>query len=253
MALKSTLSAEARRAGLLEDARTSGGVDLVDAATRYDVHPMTIRRDFEFLERDGHVRRVRGGVVTVEDDPFTMRQVRNLRAKQVIAAKVLPLIPSGGAIGLDASTTVCALAEMLPADRTITAVTNGLVAFDALSRKSAVQAYLTGGEREEHNLSLVGHLTQQAFATFHLDCSIISAMGVHARSGTSESTLAQAAVKDAMARAADRVILAVDASKLEFHSHVHALTLERVTTLVTDLDPDDGRLDPYRRLVPEIR
>ncbi|SFN36215.1 DeoR/GlpR family DNA-binding transcription regulator [Mycetocola miduiensis] len=253
MALRSTLSAEARRAGLLEDARTSGGVDLVDAATRYDVHPMTIRRDFEFLERDGHVRRVRGGVVTVDDDPFAMRQVRNLRAKQVIAAKVLPLIPSGGAIGLDASTTVCALAEMLPADRAITAVTNGLVAFDALSRKSAVQAYLTGGEREELNLSLVGHLTQQAFDTFHLDCSIISAMGVHARSGTSESTLAQAAVKDAMARAADRVILAVDASKLEFHSHVHALALERVTTLVTDLDPENGRLDPYRRLVPEIR
>ncbi|MET0933124.1 MAG: DeoR/GlpR family DNA-binding transcription regulator [Mycetocola sp.] len=253
MALRSTLSAEARRAGLLEDARASGGVDLVDAATRYDVHPMTIRRDFEFLERDGHVRRVRGGVVTVEDDPFTMRQVRNPRAKQVIAAKVLPLIPNGGAIGLDSSTTLCALAEMLPVDLTITAVTNGLVAFDALSRKPAVQAYLTGGEREEHNLSLVGHLTQQAFATFHLDCSIISAMGVHARSGTSESTLAQAAVKEAMARTADRVILAVDADKLEFHSHVHALELERVTTLVTDLDPEDGRLDPYRRLVPEIR
>jgi DeoR family fructose operon transcriptional repressor len=253
MALKSTVSAEARRAGLLEVARASGDVDLVEAATRYDVHPMTIRRDFELLERDGQVRRVRGGIVAVSDDPFTLRRVRNLREKQIIAAKVLPLIPSGGAIGLDASTTVCALADILPPDGRVTVLTNGLVAFDALSRKPAIQAYLTGGEREERNLSLVGHLTQQAFDTFHLDCSIISAMGVHTRSGTSESTLAQAAVKDAMARAADRVILAVDASKLEFHSHVHALALERVTTLVTDLDPDDKRLDPYRRLVPEIR
>jgi DeoR family fructose operon transcriptional repressor len=253
MALKSTLSSETRRAALLEDARAGGGVDLVDAAARYEVHPMTIRRDFELLERDGHVRRVRGGIVPLQDDSFPSRRVRNLRAKQVIAAKVLPLIPMNGAIGLDASTTVCALAEILPPDARATVVTNGLVAFDALARKSAVQAYLTGGEREEHNLSLVGHLTQQAFATFHLECSVLSAMGVHAGSGTSESTLAQAAVKDAMARAADRIILAVDASKLEFHSHVHALALERVTTLVTDLDPDDKRLDPYRRLVPEIR
>ncbi len=253
MALKSTLSSEARRAGLLEDARESGGVELAVAATRYDVHPMTIRRDFEILERDGHVRRVRGGVVTIQDDPFTLRRVRNLRAKQTIAAKLLPLIPRNGAVGLDASTTVCALAEIFPTDRTVTAVTNGLVAFDALSRKPAVRSYLTGGERDEHNVSLVGHLTQQAFATFHLDCSIISAMGVHAPGGTSEGTLAQAAVKDAMALASDRVIVAVDASKLESHSHVRALALARVTTLVTDLDPDDERLDPYRRLVPEIR
>ena len=252
MALKSTLSSEARRAGLLKDAREGNGVNLADSATQFGVHPMTIRRDFELLEREGLVRRVRGGIVVIQNDPFTLRRVRHLRAKQIIAAKLLPLIPSGGVIGLDASSTVCALAEIMPADGKVTAVTNGLVAFEALSRKPAVKAYLTGGEREEQNLSLVGHLTQQAFAAFHLDCSIVSALGVHAATGTSESTLAQAAVKDAMARASDRVILATDASKLDSLSHVHALTLDRVTTIVTDLDPEDDRLDPYRRLIPEI-
>lgn len=252
MALKSTLSSEARRAGLLQDARGRDGVKLADAATRFAVHPMTIRRDFELLERDGLVRRVRGGIVAIENDPFTLRRFAHLRAKQIIAAKLLPLIPRGGAIGLDASTTVFALAELMPADGKVTAVTNGLMAFETLSRKPTVRAYLTGGEREEHNLSLVGHLTQQAFAAFHLDCSILSAMGVHATRGTSESTLAQAAVKDTMARSSDRVILAADASKLDSLSHVQALTLDRVTTLVTDLHPEDDRLAPYRRLIPVI-
>jgi DeoR family fructose operon transcriptional repressor len=253
MASRSTRVAEARRSSLLGDAAANGGTDLAGAADRYEVHPMTIRRDFDVLEREGRVRRVRGGVVTVDDDPFTLRRSRQLRAKQTIAAKLLPLIPDGGVIGLDASTTVLVLAELIPPDLTVAAVTNGLVAFEALSRKRGVQAYLTGGEREERKLSLVGSLTQQTFAAFHLDRSILSAMGVHASSGTSESTLEQAAVKDAMARASGEVVLAVDASKLQSHSHVHALALDRVTTLVTDLDPADVRLDPYRRLVPDIR
>jgi DeoR family fructose operon transcriptional repressor len=253
MALQSTRAAETRRARLLEDAESSGGVDLADAALRFEVHPMTIRRDFELLEREGRVRRVRGGIVTVDDDPFSLRRSRNLRAKQSIAAKLLRLLPDAGAIGLDSSTTALVLAEKIPPENRITVVTNGLVAFEALARKPAVSAYLTGGEREEHNLSLVGSLTQQAFGAFHLDCSILSAMGVHARSGTTESTLAQAAVKDAMARASDTVVLAVDASKLGSHSHVHALELKRVAMLVTELDPDDERLDPYRSSVPEIR
>jgi DeoR family fructose operon transcriptional repressor len=164
-----------------------------------------------------------------------------------------PPHPGRRVIGLDASTTVLVLAELIPPDLTVAAVTNDLVAFEALSRKRGVQAYLTGGEREERKLSLVGSLTQQTFAAFHLDRSILSAMGVHASSGTSESTLEQAAVKDAMARASGEVVLAVDASKLQSHPHVHALALDRVTTLVTDLDPADVRLDPYRRLVADIR
>lgn len=260
MALRSTLDAEARRAEILELARSEGAVALDTIAERYDVHQMTIRRDFEALERAGVVRRVRGGVVPALADPFSIRRSQQRAAKERIARKVLPLLPPGGAVGFDASTTVCVLAELLAASQTpaatpttasppLTIVTNGLVAFDALAASPELRTYLTGGEREEHNLSLVGSLTEQAFGAFHLDCSIVSAMGVHAESGTSESTLAQAAVKSSMASSANRVILVVDSTKLQSHSRVRALATARIDTLVTELDPEDPRLDPYRPLV----
>ncbi|HXH36555.1 MAG TPA: DeoR/GlpR family DNA-binding transcription regulator [Plantibacter sp.] len=264
MALRSTLDAEARRAEILELARSEGAVALDAIAERYEVHQMTIRRDFEALERAGVVRRVRGGVVPALADPFSIRRSQQRAAKERIARKVLPLLPQGGAVGFDASTTVYVLAELLAASQTpaavqttaspppLTIVTNGLVAFDALAASPELRTYLTGGEREEHNLSLVGSLTEQAFSAFHLDCSIVSAMGVHAESGTSESTLAQAAVKSSMASAADRVILVVDSTKLQSHSRVRALATARIDTLVTELDPDDPRLDPYRPLVGTV-
>ncbi|MFB2598109.1 DeoR/GlpR family DNA-binding transcription regulator [Herbiconiux sp. P17] len=252
MALKGTLDGETRRAALLELTDERGSLQLAEAAALWSVHPMTIRRDFELLESTGRVRRVRGGIVPVQIDAFGTRQGRNLRAKERIAAKILPLLPDGGAVGLDSSTTAFVLADAVPVTSRLTMVTNGLSAFEALSRKPDVRGYLTGGEREEQNLSLVGALTISAFSAFHFDCSIISALGVHGESGTSESTLAQAAVKDAMARASASVVLAVDASKLQSRARVRALTLDRVDVLVTELDPADPRLDPYRALVPRI-
>jgi DeoR family fructose operon transcriptional repressor len=252
MALKGTLDAETRRAALLELAGDRGGLQLAEAAELHGVHPMTIRRDFEALESLGRVRRVRGGVVPVEFDAFGARQGQNVRAKQRIAEKIAPLLPVDGAVGLDSSTTVHALAGAIPAASRLTVVTNGLSAFEVLARRPGVRAHLTGGEREEQNLSLVGPLTLQAFAAFHFDVSVVSALGVHDDGGTGESTLAQAAVKDAMARASASVVLAVDASKLGVRARARALTLDRVDVLVTELDPHDARLDPFRSRVARI-
>lgn len=256
MALRGTLDAEARRSEILALARADGAVSLDAAAERYEVHQMTIRRDFEALERAGVVRRVRGGVMPTLADPFSIRRSQHRAAKERIARKVLPLLPRDGAVGFDASTTVCHLADMLaeaaPESTGLTVITNGLVAFDTLAAAPGVRGYLTGGEREEHNLSLVGSLAEQGFGAFHLDCAIVSAMGVHADTGTSESTLAQAAVKRAMAAATDRLVLVVDAGKLQSHSRVLALPTARIDTLVTELAPDDPRLDPYRAVVGDI-
>jgi DeoR family fructose operon transcriptional repressor len=252
VALKGTIDAEARRAAILSLARSSGTVALDEAASTFDVHPMTIRRDFEALERDGIVRRVRGGIMPVGDDPVNVRRTQNFAAKRTIAAKIIPLISSSSTIGMDASTTVGAVAEALGSNRHLTVVTNGLFAFDTLARNTAVRAHLTGGEREQRNASLVGMLAQQGFEAFHFDVSVISGMGVHADSGTSESTLAQAAVKDSLARVSRRLILAVDSSKLQSRSSVRALNLDRISTLVTELAPADPLLDPFRPYITII-
>jgi DeoR family fructose operon transcriptional repressor len=45
------------------------------------------------------------------------------------------------------------------------------------------------------------------------------------------------------------VVVAVDHSKLGQRGPARCLGLDRIDVLVTDLDPDDDRLDPYRRKV----
>jgi len=176
----------------------------------------------------------------------------NLVAKNKIAQKLLTLLPPGGTIGLDSSTTVYCLGPLLPENGGITVVTNGLSVFQYHNEKPAIRSYLTGGEREHQNNSLVGQLAINSLENFHLDCCFISALSVHSESGTSETTLAQAAMKHAMVRASERTVLALDATKLETRSRVRSLTLDRIDVLVTELAPSDARLDAYRESVKTI-
>jgi DeoR family fructose operon transcriptional repressor len=252
VAVAGTLTAEQRRAALRAGLAEHGRLRLADVAAEWDVHPMTIRRDFELLEREGLARRVRGGLLHVPDDDFDRRQARALTAKRRIAAKLRDLVPPDGAVGMDASTTVHLLATELPSRPGLSVVTNGLAAFEALSVQDGVRTFLTGGEREERNNSLVGPIAVAAVRQFLLARCFLSAAALDPRAGSSETTPEQATVKQAMAEVSDHVVLAVDASKLDRRSVVRSIGLDRVDLLVTELSPDDPLLNDYRDLV-EIR
>ena len=76
----------------------------------------------------------------------------------------------------------------------------------------------------------------------------MSAVGIDPE-GTTEPTLEEAEVKVAMAAVSSQVIVAVDHTKLGQRGSARCLPIGRVDILVTDLDPSDKRLDPYRKRV----
>jgi DeoR/GlpR family transcriptional regulator of sugar metabolism len=249
VSITGTVAAEDRRRALVDLLRARGSVDLTTAAEALSVHQMTIRRDLDHLEREGTVRRVRGGAVLVESADFEQRQGRHLPAKRKIAEKLLPLLPRRSAISLDASTTIHQFAEMITAADDLTVVTNGLASFEALRNCSGVRSFLTGGEAEQQNASLVGSLAVTAVSTFVFARSFMSTTSVDPVIGTTEPTTAEVDVKRAMAQAAAHVVLAVDSSKLGTQSVVRALEMSRIDLLVTELPTGDHRLDAYRDTV----
>ena len=226
--------------------RTSGRVKVTELAVELDVSEMTIRRDLDVLADQGMVRRIRGGAVALGPQPFAERFSRHARSKDRIAAKLLELVGDGGAIGIDASSTLQRLAGGLGRVRELTVVTNGPDTFTALQEARGVTALLTGGQRDPRTGSLVGPMATRAAREVLLRRLFISAAAVHPVHGTSEATLEEAEVKLALADVADEVILAVDASKLGQRAPARGLAPNRVDMVVTELDPDDQRLDPYR-------
>ncbi len=224
----------------------SGRVRVTELAERFDVSEMTIRRDLDLMAGEGAVVRVRGGAVAVGPQPFADRFRRNARAKSRIAEKLMALVGDGGAIGIDASSTLQRFASRLGEARDLTVVTNGPDTFGALGDHAGVTALLTGGQLDRRTGSLVGPLATRAARDLLLRRLFVSAAAVDPELGASESSLGEAEIKQALADAATETILAIDSTKLGHRAPARAFTLDQVTLLVTELDPADRRLDPYR-------
>lgn len=239
-----SLGAEVRRTRIREFLLADGSLDLARAADDLGVSEMTIRRDLAELERQGVVRRVRGGAVAVEPERFERRAARNSTAKQRIAAKLRPLVPGHGFIAMDSSSTVHRLASELSASQ-LTVFTTGFETFQTL-HSSGMRAVLSGGELEDATGAFVGPVAVRTIDDFHFARAFLGASGLDADRGAMESTVENAEVKRALRRASASVVVAADATKLQVSSAAVALRLAEIDLLVTDLDPGDARLDPYR-------
>jgi DeoR/GlpR family transcriptional regulator of sugar metabolism len=234
---------------LLEILEREGSILLEPAAAELDVSVMTVRRDIQDLDTDGLVRRVRGGAVApVLPRAFVERATTRSSAKTAIARKALALVPTAGAISVDASSTSGALLAVLAGEDLLVA-TNSIDNAAIARRRPGVRAVLIGGELEPRTGSLVGPTADLAARSMNYDCFFTSASAVDPGRGTSEVSIDEAGVKRALAAHAAQTVLLADASKLGQQAVARALEWESVDVLVTDLDPLDDRLEPYRGLV----
>lgn len=226
-----------------------GAVRIAELAKDFGVSEMTIRRDLDELETLGLVRRVRGGAIALGPEPWERRHQHNARAKAKIAEKLLPLIPISGTVAFDASTTIYRLAASIETARDLSVVTNGWDTFQSMKGTPGVAALLTGGTEEPRTGSLVGPVAVNAARSFLYDTFFGSAAALDAVLGSSEAALAESEVKRAFRATSSRIVLAVDHDKLGTRAPARVFELEEIDLLVTDLDPADPLLDPYRNLV----
>lgn len=241
-----------RRERLLEILERDGVIQLEPAAAELGVSVMTVRRDIQGLDDDGRARRVRGGAVApVLPRAFDERAATRASAKSTIARKAVGLVPREGAAAFDASTTSGALLSLARPEGLLV-VTNSIDNAAIARGRPGVRAVLVGGELEARTGSLVGPTAEQVARGFSYDRFFTSASAVDAAAGTMEVSLEESAVKQAFADRSGGVVVLADSSKLGQQALVRGLDWSAIDVLVTDLEPDDHRLDAFRTLV-ELR
>ena len=96
--------------------------------------------------------------------------------------------------------------------------------------------------------SLVGGIAAWSARQLTVARFIASCTSLDSEIGATEIVIEEADVKRSIAAGAGEVILAVDSSKLERRATAVWVGWDTVDVLVTELDPDDPLLDPYRDL-----
>lgn len=214
-----------------------------DLASRLQVSVMTIHRDLESLERQGWLRRVRGGATAQPSSSYhgdvRHRMASAIQEKRAIAKEAEKLVHPGQAIVLDDSTTALQLASSLPSYGPITVITNFLPVVKVLAGEPGTDLVGLGGEYYPAYDAFFGRQTVQNMSVLRGDTLFMSTTAI--TNGRcyhlSQETLN---VKLAMMAGAERRILLVDHTKFDRNA-VHELgSLTEFDLVITDggVSPD---------------
>ena len=189
-----------------------GYVRVADLAVRFDVSPVTVRRDLHRMERHGALRRVRGGAVSASssDVLVTDADCPASAAQATIARHAASLVGPGSAIAIAAGVFSVPLARHMSGGAGLTVVTNSLPASAVLARAGQVgqSVLVTGGIRTRSG-ALAGPLAEVAMRSLHVDLAFLTPYGVTRQSGYTALDMDEAAAARALMGAARiKVVLA---------------------------------------------
>jgi DeoR family fructose operon transcriptional repressor len=230
--------AEERHRRIAERARGEGRVEVAEVATWLGVSTETVRRDLSALEGQGVLRRTHGGAVPVErlvvEPEVAERMSAMSEEKRRIAKAALRFLPRRGSVLMDAGTTTAALAELLPAGRELTVVTNSLPIAGLLAQQPSVEVIMAGGRVRARTLAAVDDLAVRFLHDFVPDMAFIGTNGLTVQRGATTPEASEAAAKRAMIRTARRAVLLTDHTKVGQEHFARFADLGEIDVLVTD-------------------
>ena len=176
-----------QRQRLIQDRlRASGRVLAVDLAQEFNVSEDTIRRDLRELAAAGLCERVYGGALPMAPGSTTLAQrVGEAPERKAALRRCRSCLHQAGTctVFFDAGSTNLAIAQALPDDLELTAVTNTPLIAAALMDKPGVDLIVVGGQIDRRVGAAVGARAQRDVETLRPDLCILGACGADIEPG----------------------------------------------------------------------
>lgn len=225
-------------------------------AEQLNVSAETIRRDLTALERQGVLRRTHGGAIPIQrlgfDPALITRSSAMVEEKMRIGEAAVSYLPAEGSILIDGGSTTIALAESIPADRSLTVLTIALPTGLSLAAKPNLTVLMPGGAIRARSMCMVGPWAVRDLADVRVDTAFIGTNGLSIERGLSTSDQAEAVTKQAMIKAARRVVVLADHSKIGADDFYRFAALSDIDVLITDTGLDPDLAEDLRATVPSL-
>lgn len=208
----------------------------------------TIRRDLNELSKNGLIKKVHGGALPLDNKApsYEERSGHNLKEKNSIAKKAVKLIKEGQVIIMSGSTTNLQLAKIIPSDINATIYTYSLPIALQLTEHPSVEIIFIGGKLNKPAQVTVGLDVVSSISQLRADLCIMGTGGVEITKGMTEPNWEVAHIKKTMIEASDKVIVLCTNNKINDVKRYPVTPINKIHTIVTDLNPDNPILKPYQ-------
>lgn len=244
MQTESALSSLERQQQLLRFIEQRQRITVNQIRDEFSVSLATARRDLESLADQGKVKRVHGGAIAVRraapEPPILQRAAEQADDKARIGRAAADLIADGETVFLGSGTTVLEVARNLHGRKNLTIITNSLLVINALANVPDITVVGLGGVLRHSEMSLIGHIAEQALSELRSDKVIIGIRAIDAERGLTNDYLPETMTDRAILRIGREVIVIADHTKCGVVSTAFVAPLSAIHTLVTDTSAPPG-------------
>jgi DeoR family fructose operon transcriptional repressor len=239
---KSLIPAQ-RRERIQEYLVTHKIVRMDDLYTLLDTSEATVRRDLEWLEREGIVERTHGGAIlsqrlTLEPE-YLQRAQKYPEEKRLIGELAASLIEENEVVFINSGTTTTQVIRYIRGDQGITVFSNNVYAALEIGEQG-FKHHLIGGEFQPHSNSVAGRFAIDNLRQVYADKVILGVDGVSLKHGCTVPSNAEAeVVRQMIERTRGQIIIVADHSKWGVVSNYQVATIDEIDKFITDeaIDP----------------
>jgi DeoR/GlpR family transcriptional regulator of sugar metabolism len=235
---RQNLLAEPRRMKILEWLQEEGSARVRDLSAAFAVSEATIRQDLERLDADGYITREHGGAylksVPQQVESMSLHHVQNMDRKQKIGQAAAALVGDSETIIIDSGTTTTQFAENLRPRQNLNIITNALNIALLLGGNPTNTVHMPAGQFKAPTLSLSGEKSVDFFVGIYAEKLFLATAGISFDAGLTYPAIGDIYVKRAMIKAASKVYLLADSTKIGRMSFSSLGGVELVHTLITD-------------------
>lgn len=248
--MSAPMFAEERRRLILEQLRKHGRVAVPDLAEQLRVSAVTIRSDLSALEEAGVLERTYGGAVLRAGAPllqelsFNVRQGKDRRQKNAIAAAAAGLLADGCSVALDCSTTAYALVPFIKQLSRVTVITNSLRVAQSLLESPQADVLLPAGRLRRDAISIVGR--PESLPPININIGFFGARGITDTIGVTEIDSDEAAMKRAMYGRCVSPVIVLDGSKWGQVAPYTIVPPSEVRHVITSGDAPEALVERFR-------
>jgi len=218
-------------------------------ALEFSVSEDTIRRDLREMAAAGLCERVYGGALPVGLANTSLRQRMSvaMERKRALAEVAIRQIVPRSIVFFDAGSTHLAIAEALPDDLALTAVTNAPAIAMALAEKPEVDTILIGGLLDRVAGGAVGAKAIEALSGMRFELCLIGTCGIDEQGGLCAFGYEDAALKQFAITRSSRVLVAATTEKFGVSAPYAVASAAQYHCLVVEDDADPTRLHVIRK------
>lgn len=249
-------SIEERRKYISETINKHGFVQVALLAKTFNVTQTTIRKDLNYLESKGLLRRAYGSALPVEEQVMDIalkkKVLLNYDKKQRIGRCAAQMIAENDSILISSGSTLAIFAEHIQPKGRLNVVTSAVNISTKLGEIPGITVMQIGGILYSNTLSATGNDAIQALRSVYCSKLFLGVDGIDLNYGVSSGTVEEAELIAQMMKSSSRTIVLTDSSKFGRKGFGRICNVEKIHTLITDSGISDYMKSELEQMGVEV-